>query len=504
MVARTRSAVVVGVRARLVTVEADISSGLPAMIVVGLGDAAINEARDRVRAAVTHSAAEWPRTRITVALLPSSLPKRGSSLDAAIAVAVLAASGQVPAEAAARVCVLGELGLDGRLHPVPGVIAAALAVRDIPGVRLLVPQPNLGEALLVPELDAGGVRDLDHLIAILRGDAHPSDGADDQSPPVDARLLDLADVRGQPEARGALEVAAAGGHHLSLVGEPGSGKSMLASRLPGLLPALADEEALEVTAIRSIAGQLVPGAGLDRHAPFVAPHHSASSVSIVGGGQSGRVAVGAITLAHRGVLFLDEAPEFARPVLEALRQPLEEGLIRVARADLAVTLPARFQLVLAANPCPCGRGMGDGADCSCSSVQRRRYSARISGPLADRIDMRLQVRRPLASALGDEGEPSAVVAARVLSARERMLGRWRGTPWRINAEVPGPALRRDWPAESDGSKILTRAVTRGALTLRGADRVLRVGWTLADLGGRSRPGADDIARAISLRGPEAA
>ena len=504
MVARTRSAVIVGVRARPVSVEADVSSGLPAMTVVGLGDTAINEARDRVRAAVQHSSAEWPRTRITVALLPSSLPKRGSALDAAIAVAVLAAARQVPAEAAGRVCVLGELGLDGRLHAVPGVIAAALAVRDIPGVRMLVPESNLGEALLVPGLDAGGVRDLDHLIAILRGDADPSDSPGDAASSDDVRPLDLADVRGQVEARGALEVAAAGGHHLSLVGEPGAGKSMLAARLPGLLPPLDDEEALEVTAIRSIAGHLAPGSGLARRAPFIAPHHSASSVSIIGGGQSGRVTVGAVTMAHRGVLFLDEAPEFARPVLEALRQPLEEGEIRVARADLAVTLPARFQLVIAANPCPCGRGMGDGAECSCSSVQRRRYSARISGPLADRIDLRLQVRRPSAHALGDEGEPSAVVAERVRDARERMRERWRATPWRINAEVPGPALRRDWPPERDGVAILTRAVTRGALTLRGADRVLRVGWTLADLGGRLRPGVDDIARAIALRGPEAA
>lgn len=504
MVARTGSAVVVGVRARLVSVEADVSSGLPAMTVVGLADTAVNEARDRVRAAVQHSRAEWPRTRITVALLPSSLPKRGSGLDAAIAIAVLAAARQVPPESAARVCVLGELGLDGRLHAVPGVIAAALAARDVAGVRLLVPEANLGEALLVPGLDVGGVRDLDHLIAILRGDADASDRPAETVPDLEAPPPDLADVRGQPEARGALEVAAAGGHHLSLVGEPGAGKSMLASRLPGLLPALDDEAALEVTAIRSIAGQLSPGVGLLRRPPFVAPHHTASSVSIIGGGQAGRVTVGAVTLAHRGVLFLDEAPEFARPVLEAMRQPLEEGEVRVARADLSVTLPARCQLILAANPCPCGRGMGDGADCSCSSVQRRRYAARISGPLADRIDLRLQVRRPGAAALEAEGERTADVAERVRAARERMRARWRSTPWRVNADVPGPALRRDWPSESGGVALLSRAVTRGALTLRGADRVLRVGWTLADLAGRTRPSVDDIARAIALRGPEAA
>ena len=509
MVARTTSAVMLGVHARIITVEADVSSGLPGMTVVGLGDTAINEARDRVRAAVHHSGAEWPRTRITVALLPSAVPKRGSGLDAAIAIAVLAAARHVPPEAAAEACILGELGLDGRVHPTPGVIAAALRLREMPTSRLLVPQANLAEALLVPGLAVGGVRDLDHLIAVLRGDAAAVTAVDavDMSPPSAGAggpgPLDLADVRGQVEARGAVEVAAAGGHHLSLIGEPGSGKSMLASRLPGILPTLDDDAALEVTAIRSIAGLLSPGSGLNRQPPFVAPHHTASPVAIIGGGQAGRVAVGAITLAHHGVLFLDEAPEFARPVLEALRQPLEEGQVRVARADLSVALPARFQLVIAANPCPCGRGIGDGADCSCSSLQRRRYSARISGPLSDRIDMRLQVMRPSVATLTEDGEPSASVAVRVLEARDRMRARWSETPWSINADVPGPALRRDWPPDARAASMLARAVSQGALTLRGADRVLRVGWTLADLAGRSRPGLDDIARAMALRGPEA-
>ena len=500
MVARTSTAVLVGVQARAVTVEADVASGLPGMTVVGLGDTAINEARDRVRAAVHHSGAEWPRTRITVALLPSSLPKRGSALDAAIAVAVLAAARQVPAEAAARAYVLGELGLDGRLHAVPGVVAAALLLRDRPGARLLVPEDNLGEALLVPGVTAGGVRDLRHLIGVLRGEALPSETAPTTAAVHDAVAPDLADVRGQEEARGALEIAAAGGHHLSLIGEPGAGKSMLACRLPGLLPSLDDHAALEVTAIRSVAGLL--SGGLTRQPPFVAPHHTASPVAVVGGGQAGRITVGAITLAHRGVLFLDEAPEFARPVLEALRQPLEEGEVRVARAELSVTLPARFQLVLAANPCPCGRGIGDGADCSCSSIQRRRYSARISGPLADRIDLRLHVRRPDAASLSAEGEASAPVATRVACARERMAVRWRETPWRVNADVPGAELRRKWPPQEGGTLLLGRAVSRGALSLRGADRVLRVGWTLADLAGRAQPNADDIGRAIALRGPE--
>ena len=504
MVARTHAVVTVGVDPRLVSVEADVSSGLPGMTIVGLGDTAISEARDRVRAAVLHSRADWPRTRITVALLPSSLPKRGSALDAPIAVSVLAASDQVPRVAAEAVMVLGELGLDGRLHPVPGVIAAALLARQHGGLRLLVPLANVAEARLVRGVDVGGVRDIDHLIGILRGLAQPDDPP--PCPPADrpTPALDLADVRGQVEARKALEVAAAGGHHLSLVGLPGAGKSLLASRLPGLLPDLNDEDALEVTAIRSVAGML-PGTDLVRRPPFEAPHHSASAAAVIGGGQGSRVRVGAITLAHRGVLFLDETPEFARHVLDALRQPLEEGQVRVSRSELSVLLPARFQLVIAANPCPCGRGLdGDDAACNCSPLQRRRYAARLSGPIADRIDLRLPIRRPTIADLGEPGESTAVVAPRVRAARERAAARWKaaGLPWRVNGDVPGPVLRRDWLADDRGMAMMRRALSGGGLSMRGADRVLRVAWTLADLAGRPTPVCEDVARAMALRGPD--
>ena len=500
MVSRAIGAVIDGIDARIVDVEADIGAGLPGMSIVGLADTAVSESRTRVRAAVANSGATWPERKVTVALLPASWRKRGSSLDLAIALAVLAASGQVPEAPAAGCLVVGELGLDGSVRPVTGVIAIALAARRAGITRLLVPTPNAGEAALLGDIEVGGVDRLAHLVAVLRGERAPDPGLEPATAAA-PRPADLADVRGQPEARRALEISAAGGHHLSMIGSPGVGKTMLAERLPGLLPALEDDAALEVTAIRSVAG-MHPVDGLVRVPPFEAPHHSASHIAIVGGGQGGRVRVGAVTLAHRGVLFLDEAPEFDRPVLESLRQPLESGSVRIARADIAVTLPARFHLVIAANPCPCGKGTGRGEECSCTPMQRRRYAARLSGPLLDRVDLRLLLERPGPADLDGEGEPSEAVADRVRAARERARARWAmaDLPWRVNADVPGPLLRRGWPPHERGARLLADALARGALTLRGADRVLRVAWTLADLAGTERPRIDDIAYAMSLRG----
>ena len=498
MVARCRTAVIVGVTARTVVVEANVGAGLPGLTMVGLADTAVSESRDRVRAAVEHSGLEWPRTRVTVALLPASLPKRGSALDAAIAVAILAASGQLPGDVAARCCVLGELGLDGRIHPVPGAIATALAVQG-EGLQLLVPVAGVGEAALVPGVDAGGVRDLAHLVAVLRGETTPQTSA--EQPPVNAHHApDLADVRGQAEARHALEIAAAGGHHLAMVGVPGVGKTLLAERLPGLIPPLDDRTALEVTAIHSAAG--VESRGLMRLAPFQAPHHSASTAAIVGGGQAGRLRVGSATLAHRGVLFLDEAPEFARPVLDALRQPLESGEVHIARADITAILPARFSLVIAANPCPCGRGVGMASDCACTPVERRRYAGRMSGPILDRIDLRVTLERPSLAQIGEPGESTAAVAARVAAARSRATRRWTAAdvPWSVNAEATGSALRDQHRPDDGGATLLRTAFARGSLSMRGADRVMRVAWTLADLRGAPRPGADEVATAMSLRG----
>lgn len=498
MVARCRTAVIVGVTARIVDVEADVSSGLPGLTIVGLADTAVSESRDRVRAAVEHSGLEWPRTRVTVALLPASLPKRGSALDAAIAVAILAASRQVPEESAARACVLGELGLDGRIHAVPGAIAASLAIQG-EGARLLVPVAAVGEAGLVPGVDAGGVRDLAHLVEVLRGDAAPEQPG--HSMPASAGYAaDLADVRGQAEARRALEVAAAGGHHLAMVGVPGVGKTLLAERLPGLIPPLDDATALEVTAIQSAAG--LDPRGLVRRAPFQAPHHSASMTAIVGGGQAGRLRLGSATLAHRGVLFLDEAPEFARSVLDALRQPLESGEVRIARADISGVLPARFSLVIAANPCPCGNGVGMDAACACSPMDKRRYAAKMSGPILDRIDLRVTLERPTLAQIGEPGEATDVVAERVAEARSRAASRCSGDggAWVVNAEVPGSLLRDRYRPDDAGARLLRAAFSRGALSMRGADRVVRVAWTLADLDGADRPGGDHVAGAMLLRG----
>lgn len=506
MVATTRGAVVVGVQARIVDVETDVSSGLPGVTIVGLAERAVNESRERVRAALVNSGADWPRTRITIALLPASWHKRGSSLDLAIAVSILADTDQVPIRAAAECLMIGELGLDGSIRAVPGVIAAALAARDLGVDRLVVPAANAGEAALLPGMKVSGVAHLRQLVEVLRGDMPwPDPDPVDESRTGGSRCPDLADVRGQHQARRALEIAAAGGHHLSMIGTPGVGKTLLAERLPGLLPSLDDEAALEVTAIASSAGRPIDG-GLLRVPPFEAPHHTASPVSVIGGGTGSKVRIGAVTLAHHGVLFLDEAPEFDARVLESLRQPIESGRVEVSRADLHVVLPARIHLVIAANPCPCGQGLGRGRDCSCSPMQRRRYTSRLSGPILDRMDLRLILERPSVADLGEEPESTSVVAQRVRSARDRAATRWReertltGAPVRVNGDMHGPTLRRRFPPDIAGQQVLHTAFDSGALTMRGADRVLRVAWTLADLAGRERPGRDEIGYAMSLRG----
>lgn len=500
MVACCHTSVIDGVHARPITVEAVVGAGLPGITLVGLVDTAVRESRERIRTAFDHAGLAWPRTKVTVSLLPASVPKRGSAFDAAIAVSILAAEGQVPPEVAARTCVMGELGLDGRLHAVTGVVAAALALRNT-GARLLVPVESVGQAALVSGVQVGGVRDLAHLVQVLRGEAVTEDG-DPSHATQSSRTPDLADVRGQVEARRALEIAAAGGHHLAMVGVPGVGKTLLAERLPGLLPELDDDAALEVTSIWSIAG--LDRGGVMRHAPFQSPHHTASASAVLGGGQGGRLRVGSVTLAHRGVLFLDEAPEFSRPVLDGLREPLESGEVRLARADAQAILPARFNLVLAANPCPCGRGIGMEAHCTCSAVQRRRYATKLSGPILDRIDCRVVLERPSLAELGENPEPSSTVARRVGEARDRASARWvgKGMPWRLNAEVPGPWLRRHCPADEAGTRILHSALGRTSLSLRGADRVLRVAWTLADLAGTDRPGGDQVSTAMVMRGTE--
>ena len=497
--AKTLCMALVGLAGHLVEVEADLANGLPTLVLSGLPDAALSEARDRVRAAIVNSGERWPMRRITVNLRPAALPKQGSCFDLAIALAVLAGDGRVPPGAVEGPVVVGELGLDGSVRPVRGVLPMVHAAARA-GIRhAVVPVGNMREASLVPGVTVGAVDTLGRLIGFLRGAAPliaPPPGAEPSVEPAP----DLADVAGQATGRLALELAAAGGHHLALIGPPGAGKTMLAQRLPSILPPLEDDESLEVTAIHSVAGTLLPDTGLMRRPPFQAPHHSASMPALVGGG-SGLARPGAISLAHRGVLFLDEAPEFSTRALEALRQPLEGGCIRLARAQGTTEYPARVQLVLAANPCPCAKPAGD-PQCECPPLARRRYLGRLSGPLLDRVDLRIYLGPLTATELLREAaaESSATVAERVRKARAVAAARWAESGWRTNAEVPGSVLRTPrWRLPRTATDPLRRELNRGRLSARGYDRVLRLAWTIADLGGRSRPTAADVHQAHAMR-----
>jgi magnesium chelatase family protein len=504
--ARTHSVALVGVRGHLIEVEADIASGLPATILIGLPDTALREARDRIRAAVVNSGQAWPNSKITVGLSPATLPKRGSGFDLAIAIAILAAAEAVPVDALAGKMFLAELGLDGRLHPVPGVLPAVVAAASESDTVVVAAQ-NVEEAALVPGVQVVSASTLLEVIIWLRGGSPPSVPPSPTPPqgPATARgmmrKLDLAEVLGQAEARLAVEICAAGGHNLSLLGPPGAGKTMLAERLPTILPDLDTTAAIEVTSIHSVAGHLTPGSGLMSVPPFCAPHHTSSMAAIVGGG-SGVIRPGAASLAHNGILFLDEAPEFHRDVLDALRQPLESGQVVIARSGTQAVFPARFTLVLAANPCPCARAAGPGrSGCSCSPSARRRYLARVSGPLLDRVDVKVRLQPVSRSEMLYDrkfAESSEVVAQRVVAARERCTARFARAPWRVNAEVPGTVLRRSFPPKQEALKYLDRAMELGQVSARGADKIVRVAWSLADLADQPQPGPDQVNLAISL------
>jgi magnesium chelatase family protein len=506
LLAKTLSISLFGLTGRIIEVETDISSNLPAFVLVGLPDASVNEAAARVRAAATNSKLPLPGRRITVNLSPASVPKQGSSFDLAIAVSVLSASGYFPNSRIEGTVFHGELALDGRIKPVIGVLAAVVAAKQLGIETIVIPASNLNEVSRVSGIQVLAYDHLTQLAHDLGVDVAvvpPKPIKQVVDKPIEI-VTCFSEVVGQEDAISAMKVAAVGGHHLKMVGPPGAGKTMLASRLPSILPALTEDQSIEVGSIRSLAKQT--DFQLSDIPPLQSPHHTASLAAMVGGG-SAQPRPGLISLAHRGVLFLDEAPEFQSAVLEALRQPLESGVITISRASGQASFPARFQLLLAANPCPCGFAVGAGKECSCNASARARYLAKLSGPLSDRIDLQLTLNAVNANLVTgitpSLGETSAVIKRQVAKAREQTMLRLKNTPWSLNAEVPGSYLRRELKLAPSITKQIDNALDNRLISMRGYDRCLRIAWSLSDLAGTASPGANEIAMASYYRGVEA-
>jgi len=508
VIGRTQSVALHGIDGEIVTVEVDIAPGIPSFALLGLPDSALQESRERVRSALANSGFLWPQSRITVSLSPAWLPKTGSSFDLPIAIAILIADGKLKSELVEGIVILGELSLDGRIRPSRGIVPALLAAHRHGKARALLPEGNRVAAALINEIEILSARSLREAIAILSGKVQEAlfDSVDVDDESLETRShfidpgsphLDFADVAGQGLAIDFLTAAAVGRHHVLMVGPPGTGKTMLAERLPTILPPLTRSEILEVNAIHSIVHPLD---GIRTLPPFIAPHHTATKVALIGGG-SQSIRPGAASQAHHGVLFIDEAPECDPGTLDALRQPMESQTVSISRASGTYTFPAKFMLILAANPCPCGRLVGRGRGCTCTSVQIRRYLQRLSGPLLDRIDITLQVDAPGRSAFQSfKSEISSeVLRKRVAKAREVAAWRFQGEMFTVNADIPSDLLRSKYRPDKKAMVRLLDLLDEGAISARSLHRIIRLGWSFADLAGHERPGEEEITRAIEMK-----
>ncbi len=498
--ARIRTLTLVGLEGHVVDIEVDISEGLPGYTLLGLPDTALTESRDRVRSALVNSGFTWPNRRVTVSLSPAWLPKKGSNFDLPIAIALLVATGELEQKNCEEIIFLGELGLDGSLRFVRGVLPALLAATREGFHRAIIPSSNREEAVLVRQMQSIGATSLLSVIHFLSTGEREKEELLSGNDFSDSSAIDLSDVIGQIPARFASEIAAIGGHHILFIGPPGTGKTMIAERIPTILPPLSHERALEVSAIHSVAGILEKRGALSSMAPFIAPHHTTTAPAMVGGGVH-IVRPGAVSLAHEGILFIDEAPECSSGVLDSLRQPLESGTVTISRSTGTTTYPANFLLVLAANPCPCGKYSGRGRSCRCSSLQIRRYLQKLSGPLLDRIDIRTFVEAPTRTEMASReiGESSSTVRKRVMAARAASAERFSGLPWKLNSRIPPRELRSRFAAEKSAMAFLHTELDSERLSARGFHKVLRLSWSVADQKGHQIPNKDDVEIAYLLR-----